>query len=410
MQKIKVGVFGAGRGMTMVNQLINSEYAELVAICDKFKPSLDNARRHAEEHGLHITCCESFDDFIQCDMDAVVLANYANEHAPYAVRCLESGRHVMSEVLVCANMAEAVKLVEAVEKSGKQYSYAENYCYTPTRWEMKIRYQRGDIGEFLYGEGEYVHDCTGIWPGITYGQRNHWRNTMSSSFYNTHSLGPILNICGMRPIRVSGFETPNTPPMRHLGQTAGSAALLAVTVENGGVIKSLHGLGLKPGSDHYRVNGEYGCLYDRGGNIETYIEEPDHNYEGKRENYTPEFIIKDAAGSGHGGGDFFTTYYFIKAILGDEEAKKNTIDVYRAIDMSVPGILGYRSIVNGGAPQIIPNFRNKEEREAYRNDTFCTFKEIAGDMYVPTNVFENIEIPDEVYDNVKYKWEHGIKG
>ena len=48
-------------------------------------------------------------------MDAVVLANYANEHAPFAIRCMEEGKHVFSEVLPVQTMKEAVELIEAVE-------------------------------------------------------------------------------------------------------------------------------------------------------------------------------------------------------------------------------------------------------------------------------------------------------
>ena len=36
----------------------------------------------------------SIDDFILHDMDAVVLANYANEHAPFAIRAMRLGKHV----------------------------------------------------------------------------------------------------------------------------------------------------------------------------------------------------------------------------------------------------------------------------------------------------------------------------
>ena len=65
----------------------------------------------------------------------------------------------MSEVLTCANLAEAVELIETVESTGKIYQYAENYCFFNTTSEMRKRYQAGDIGEFMYGEGEYIHDC-----------------------------------------------------------------------------------------------------------------------------------------------------------------------------------------------------------------------------------------------------------
>ena len=45
-------------------------------------------------------------------MDAVVLANYANEHAPFAIKAMKKGLHVFSEVLPVQNMKEAVELVE----------------------------------------------------------------------------------------------------------------------------------------------------------------------------------------------------------------------------------------------------------------------------------------------------------
>ena len=140
MAKIKIGVFGAGRGMSAVHQLLRHPHAEFVAVCDKYKPLLDSCRKQAEAAGLYnVAYYERFDDFIQHDMDAVILANYAHEHATFGMRLLESGRHIMTECLTCANMAEAVALIETVERTGKIYAYAENYCYVPTRYEMRRR-------------------------------------------------------------------------------------------------------------------------------------------------------------------------------------------------------------------------------------------------------------------------------
>ena len=35
MAKVKLGVFGAGRGMAMITRILGSKEAELVAVCDK---------------------------------------------------------------------------------------------------------------------------------------------------------------------------------------------------------------------------------------------------------------------------------------------------------------------------------------------------------------------------------------
>ncbi len=398
--------------MTAIRQLLNNPDAELVAVCDKYLPLLDEVKAAAEAAGLYnVAYYPCFDDFIQHDMDAVILANYAHEHATFGIRLLESGRHIMTECLTCANLKEAVDLIEAVERTGKIYAYAENYCYTPARWEMKRRYENGDIGELMYAEGEYIHDCAEIWPEITYGQRDHWRNRMYSTFYCTHSLGPILKMTGLRPVKVSGFEVPNMPFMRNLGYPGGSAGIEIVTLNNGAIVKSVHCYLKHTSHSIFQLNGDKGALKDIGeGQLATYIEGDKGNGKGDYETYKPESVIAEAAKTGHGGADFYTTHYFIQSILGNEEAKKNSIGVYDAVDMCIPGILAYRSIVNGNTSIDVPNLRNKAERDAYRNDKFCTFIESAGDQCVSNNIYNNEPIPDSVYEEVKRRWEAGEPG
>ena len=206
MAKLKIGVFGGYRGHTMINVLLHHDDAELVAVCDKYEPLLETVRKEAEEKGLNVALYTDFEEFIKHDMDAVVLANYANEHATFAIRCMKAGFHVMTEVLPCETMAQAVELIETVEQTGKVYTYAENYCYMRHAFEMQLRYEKGEIGEVQYIEGEYIHDCTAIWPQITYGDPDHWRNRMYATFYCTHSIGPMLTITGRRPVQVVGFE------------------------------------------------------------------------------------------------------------------------------------------------------------------------------------------------------------
>jgi hypothetical protein len=52
----------------------------------------------------------------------------------------------------------------------------------------------------------------------------------------------------------------------------------------------------------------------------------------------------------------------------------------------------------------IPNLRNKDERDAFRNDTACTDPATAGDMLLPTFSGGTPEIPQEVYDKVRKNW------
>ena len=179
-KRVRVGILGGyHRGNSMLRYCSCADNAEVVAICDR-NPDVLREQREKLQDGS-ISFYDSFDAFIGHDMDAVILANYATEHAPFAIRALERGLHVFSEVLPCQTMKEAVELVEAVESSGRVYAYGENYCYMQAPMEMKRLYREGKIGDFEYGECEYIHNGEPIWASITCGDRNHWRNRMYSA-------------------------------------------------------------------------------------------------------------------------------------------------------------------------------------------------------------------------------------
>ncbi len=415
--KLRIGVLGAGRGRSFVGQVVHLPDAELVAVCDRFQPGLDRCRRIAEQAGFYdIAYYTDFEAFFRHDMDAVVLANYAYQHAPYAIRFLDSGRHVLSEVLTCATLKEAVELIEAVERSGKVYSYAENYGYTPARWEMRRRYRNGEIGELVYGEGEYIHDCTSdpanIFYTIAYGQRDHWRYQCYSTFYCTHSLGPILQMTGLRPVKVIGLETQHPQYCLDMGITSAAGGIEMVTLENGAVVKSVHGnvKHTKSQGHAFVLNGTKGAMQSLDEtHVEAYFEDPSVPYEKRFQTLEAPLLVAEAAKSGHGGADFYTTYYWVRTIQGDEAARDGIIDVYSAVDMCIPGILAYRSICSGNLPVDVPDLHDRAARDAFRNDTFCTFKDVAGDMWVPNNIQDPAPLPDEVYDRQKALWEEFLK-
>ena len=121
MKKIRIGVFGGGRGSSMIKYARIAKDTELVAICDKYPDVLEKLKLLCGTDG--ITYYDTFEEFLRHDMDAVVLANYANEHAPFAIRCLKAGKHVFSEVLPVQTMKEAVELIETIEVTGLVYAY-----------------------------------------------------------------------------------------------------------------------------------------------------------------------------------------------------------------------------------------------------------------------------------------------
>ncbi|MBR5618710.1 MAG: Gfo/Idh/MocA family oxidoreductase [Clostridia bacterium] len=408
MKKVRIGVMGAYRGTSMINYCEQADNAQVVAICDKWVEGLE--RQKAALNDPNITYYTNFEDFIRHDMDAVVLANYANEHAPFAIRAMKAGKHVFSEVLPVQTMQEAVELIETVEETGLVYAYGENYCYMPAPYEMRRLYREGKIGEFEYGEGEYIHNCETIWPSITYGEADHWRNNMYATFYCTHSLGPLIHITGLRPVSVIGLEGTKAERKRRVGCKNASFGIEMVTLENGGIIKSIHG-GLYKNSVWYSVYGSHGRLEsgreDAGENVDKlYVNADafDGEYANRAvESYKPsEKAAKESAAFGHGGSDYYSMYNFVRKILGYADA--DTIDVYEALDMFLPGLFAYRSVLKGGVSVPIPNLRNKDEREKWRGDTACTDPKVAGEQLLPTMSTGTPQIGKEVYDKMYALW------
>lgn len=403
-QTVKIGVLGVYRGRTMIEYCKHDSRVKLAAVCDKRKDALQKMKEELNDES--ISYYENFEDLLESDVDAIVLANYANEHAPYAVKCLEHGKHVLSEVMPVQNFAEAVALVEAVEKTGKIYDYAENYCYMAAPREMRRLYKSGALGEFEYGEGEYLHNCEAGWHTITYGDPNHWRNNMSAFFYSTHSIGPLIHITGLKPVKVTGFEMPYNNRMARMGAKAGWGSLIIITLENGAVIKSLHGVGPSKNSVWFSVYGSLGTAESRRETAEgdcaiyTDLDEFEGENADRKNKYTPKDEFSERAeAAGHGGSDFFTMWHFVSKILGEENAE--IIDVYEALDMFLPSLLAYRSVLAGGVSMDVPDFRNPAEREKYRRDFACTDPKVAGDMLQPSYSKGNPYVPSEVYDKLR---------
>lgn len=409
-KKVKIGVFGGGRGISMIEFCTFYDAAELVAICDKNDVVLDSCRRFLKKYNAEekVTLYKNFDEFVEHDMDAVILANYATEHAPFAIRCLDKGLHVLSDIAPVQCLKEAVELVEAVERSGKVYAFGENCCYFPGVMKLREEYRAGKFGKLLYAEGEYIHDCSSIWHKITYGEREHWRNKMYATFYCTHSIGPIIHATGEKPKTVVGYELLPSPRLTNLGYLKGTAGIEMITTQSGAVIRSTHGDMHKYGL-WYSLYGTIGCAEtDRKGDAAYNV--VNEWFEEKLTTTVADHTLEEAKKmiEMHGGADYYEMRYFINRITGEGDSEQ-LIDVYEALDMFLPGLIAYKSVFQGNIPLEVPDLRDPKMRDKYRNDTFCVDPAVAGDQVVPSYSKGNPDIPDEVYEKVAAMWAEECK-
>lgn len=376
---IRVGVVGARRGMSFAN---GAEFVgmKLVALCDTWKQKLEEAKK---QHP-NVTVYTNYDKFLEHEMDAVVLANFFHEHAPFAVKALEAGFHVMSETSACKTLGEGVALARAVEKSKKIYMLAENYCFMAYVQEMRRLYKRDEIGEVQFAECEYNHPVDVVTQYKLSPGTYHWRNWIPSTYYCTHALGPIMYVTNTRPSYINAHTIARSPKdtvrSRFVSQFDPGSSILC-KMDNGSSV-NIVGLSLRGHSIWYRLHGTRGLMenlrtHGNQGKLRIVHEEWDRRSGDVSEKiYSPDFPVHAdlARRAGHGGGDFFTNHFFAEAIRRNRQPWLN---VYRGLDMSIVGIQAWKSALNQGAPYIIPDFRKESVRKKYENEQWSPFPEDA---------------------------------
>jgi len=385
-KKIRVGVIGVGRGQSFARSA-DLVGMELVAICDKWAAKLVEVGKQ-----FGVTTYTDYDRFLEHEMDAVILANYFTEHAPFAIKALRAGKHVMSETAANKTLAEGVALCRAVEASGKIYMFAENYPFTAFNQEMRRLYQSGEIGRALYAEGEYNHpmapeDVLRISPGL-----HHWRNWLPATYYCTHALAPLMTITDTMPVAVNALTVAAPEVTDQLPRYNDPTSVILCRMDNGAVFR-IFGLWTPGHSNWYRVHGTSGAMeitrgpgYFGPGQVRVWHDEwncpPGVPTE---RTYVPEWPEHGdlARKAGHGGGDFWTNFHFANAIHRGEQPYLN---VYRGVAMSSVGILAWKSSLDEGRPYTVPNFQDETSRQAVADDHWSPWPEDAGPGQPPPSI------------------------
>ncbi|WP_181376442.1 Gfo/Idh/MocA family protein [Paenibacillus agaridevorans] len=368
---IKIGIVGA-RGLSVLQGFRSIPDTEVVALCD-----LDEGycQMQAKQHGIPNTF-RIYEDMLESDIDAVVIATPMHLHVPQAIQALEHGKHVMSEVTAGVTMDELWWLKETVESSGMVYMLAENYCYIPENQLIMNMVKKGLFGEVYFGEGEYLHNARdlayrfnreGTVEGVNSTWRKYWQLGKRGAFYPTHSLGPVMQwFEGDRIKSVSCFGTGWHTDKRFRQE---DTSITMCQLESGKLIKlRLDCLSNRPHNmSYYTLQGTKGSFEAPRGLGDQhkvyFVSEGEHSddaqwkplsdlYEHMPERYKN--ATDEQKSAGHWGGDYFIVEDFVNAIKG---LQKPAIDVYDACEWTAVALLSELSVMNGGRTMDMPDFR-----------------------------------------------------
>ncbi|WP_430410430.1 Gfo/Idh/MocA family protein [Kordia sp.] len=400
-QKLKLAFIGVGlRGTNHLNNSLQRKDIEVTAICDIDPKRIEIALKNIEEAGYKKPKVfgKSDDDYKHLldlkEIDAVIISTPWLWHTKMAVAAMKAGKYTGLEVSAANTLEECWDLVNTHEATGSHLMILENVNYRRDVMAVLNMVRQNVFGELVHFRCGYQHDLrfvklndgkTPYGKGVEFGEKgiseSKWRTQHSvlrnGDVYPTHGVGPIATMCdvnrGNRFISLTSNASKaiglHNYIVKHGGEEHPNAKVkfkqgdvITTTIETakGETIIVTHDCNLpRPYSLGFRVQGANG-LWEVDGN-RIYIEgkSDPHRWDAADEwlkKYDHPLWQKYgeyAAGSGHGGMDFFVLNAFV------ESAKENIappLDAYDAAAWSAITPLSEASIENNGAPQDFPDF------------------------------------------------------
>lgn len=158
MSKLKIGFIGCGgiaNGKHFPGMKQQEEFVDMVAFCDLIP---ERAEKAAKEYGTpDAKVYTDYHDLLaDKSIDAVHVLTPNIAHCEITVAALEAGKHVLCEKPMAATEADAKKMLEARDKSGKLLTIGYQYRHFPINQIAKKVIDDGHLGEIYYAEATYL--------------------------------------------------------------------------------------------------------------------------------------------------------------------------------------------------------------------------------------------------------------
>lgn len=258
MEKLKIGICGLNRGRIHLMNCLISKNLDVVAVCDSDKKVADGIKEKygsEKEFKVYYNYKELLAD---PEVEAVIVATPIDCHTDIVIDAFNSGKHVISEVIVATTIEDIHRVGQAMKKSGKTYIMAENYCYSRPMLIVENLVKEGLFGEIYYAESDYLKDFQEYHPNFP--NIGGWRQKVyfgrKGDTYITHSLGPLLHLMKEKVVKVSAMGAGN-----HFDMEADDTCVLLLETEKEHVIR-LRSSFVSPRPDnvtYYGLQGMNGC-------------------------------------------------------------------------------------------------------------------------------------------------------
>jgi predicted dehydrogenase len=392
VKKLRLAVIGGGQFSSSFIHLFQAHpFVEEVALVE-----LNPERRAsiAAKFSIKQTFA-SLSELWNSDFNAVAIFTPRWTHAQIALEAIQNGRHVYTAVPMGITQEEISQLVEASSKTKLTYFMAETSFYYPAVVFSRKKFAEGQMGKFVYGEGEYLHDMShGFSDAYAANGGDDWKSTASfpPMLYSTHSVSTILSVTGAQATSVTCIGLRDTAgdgifdSNVSMWKNDQSNQIALFETSDGGVMRiaELRRVGTAPlestvrmsifgtegsfeqqvGYASWATKNSFDIITDEIGTFSD-VENP---YSLKPDYISPNLwdggfarvhdrsqLPKEFVGlsNGHGGSHQFMVDDFVMDAVGERKAPMNVIDAAR---FTIPGVLAHQSAQMAGQKLQIPQF------------------------------------------------------
>ena len=392
MKKLRLAVIGGGQFSSSFIHLFQAHpFVEEVALVE-----LNPERRAsiAAKFSIKQTFA-SLSELWDSDFNAVAIFTPRWTHAQIALEAIQNGRHVYTAVPMGITQEEISQLVEASSKTKLTYFMAETSFYYPAVVFSRKKFAEGQMGKFVYGEGEYLHDMShGFSEAYAANGGDDWKSTASfpPMLYSTHSVSTILSVTGAQATSVTCIGLKDTAgdgifdSNVSMWKNDQSNQIALFETSDGGVMRiaELRRVGTAPfestvrmsifgtegsfeqqvGYASWATKNSFDIITDEIGTFSDvenpYSLKPDYIppnlWDGgfarvhDRSQLPKEFV---GLSNGHGGSHQFMVDDFVMDAVGERKAPMNVIDAAR---FTIPGVLAHQSAQIAGQKLQIPQY------------------------------------------------------
>ncbi len=143
--KARIGIIGPGsRGRFLMSFIVKNPKVEIVAICDIYQPSIDEALKITPQAKVYHDYRRLLEDK---SVDAVIVATPLDRHFQMVMDAFDAGKHVYCEKALGYTIEETYRMYQRYLTSGKVFLVGQQRLFDPRYIKAMEMVHQGVFGE-----------------------------------------------------------------------------------------------------------------------------------------------------------------------------------------------------------------------------------------------------------------------